>query len=59
MKTAREVAKKLRQFLNDNQYTLSDLRRAQISLLNGTLMEGTARPRKIVKEATEAEECQA
>jgi len=58
MTVAKDIAKKLRKFLNDNQYTLSDLRRGQIALLNGTLMEG-ARPRKIVKEVSEAEECAA
>ena len=58
MTVAKDIAKKLRKFLNDNQYTLSDLRRGTISILNGTLMEG-ARPRKIVKDATEAEECAA
>ena len=39
MTTARDIAQDLRKFLNDHQYTLSDLRRGQILILNGTMAE--------------------
>ena len=37
MTTARQTAKKLREFLNHEGLTLSDLRKGMIHLLNGTL----------------------
>jgi len=37
MTQARDIAKKLRAFLNDNQLTLSDLRRGMVTLSNGKL----------------------
>ena len=48
--TPRQTAQKLRQFLNDNGLTLSDLRKAQILILNGD-MAGDLGDRKVKVEA--------
>ena len=37
MTQAKDIANRLRTFLNDNQFTLSDLRRGMVILSNGKL----------------------
>jgi hypothetical protein len=48
---ARDVAKKLRKFLNDNQLTISDVRRGLVVLLNGKL-SGEPEKKKEFDECT-------
>jgi hypothetical protein len=49
---ARDVAKKLRKFLNDNQLTISDVRRGLVVLLNGKLEIGSPATNKEFDECT-------
>ena len=49
--TPRQVAIILRAWMNENKLTLSDLRKAQILLLNGRLGDGIPQERKPVLKA--------
>ena len=49
--TPRQVAIILRAWMNENKLTLSDLRKAQILLLNGRLGDGIPQDRKPVLKA--------